>query len=140
MPTRSTPNRAANKPSNAAWRRRPASDHQLRVLRKIATETGKTFATTITAGEASELIERRFASNPKAARAHHKAERKRRQLDQRLLNPAANWRFGDKQTAEQEQAEIKKARRDGLEPVYLELQTWVIARRREAGSKSRPYA
>jgi len=98
-------------------------------LRRNATETGRTFDPELTRGEASDEIEARFARDPKAARAHKRAERKRRQLEQRLVNPAANWRFGDKQTPEQEQAEIKRARRQGLEGVYMRLQAWTHARR-----------
>lgn len=129
MPARSAPTRPNRK---TAWRRGPATPRQLHVLRKIATESGHTFDPNITAGEASELIQARLRANPKARRAHERAERKRRRLHQRLVNPAANWRFGDKQTPEQEQAEIRRARRDGLEDVYMQLQTWTHARRREA--------
>jgi hypothetical protein len=104
----------------------------LKVLRRDATETGRTFDPGLTRGEASDLIEMRFNNNAKALRAHRKAESKRRQLEQRLVNPAAHWKFGHKQTDEQEQAEMRKAHRDGLGPVYVELQSWVLARRREA--------
>ncbi|MGI8462581.1 MAG: hypothetical protein ACR2OC_13270 [Solirubrobacterales bacterium] len=114
---------------HGAWRREPATEIQLAVLRRIATETGRTFATTITRGEASELIGERLGSNPEARAAHRRAERARRRDDQRLVNPAANWRFGDKQTAEQEAAEVRRAQRDGLEQVYMELQKWVHGHR-----------
>ena len=102
------------------------------MLRKIANETGVTFADDITAGEASERIAARLRENPKAAAAHERAERKRRRLDQLLVNPAANWRFGHKQTPEQEQAEMRRARREGLETVYVKLQAWVVSRRERA--------
>ena len=112
-----------------AWRKQPATEIQVAVLRRIANETGRPFPADVTRGEASKLIDKRLASNPKARRAHERAERKRRQLDQRLVNPAATWRFGDKQTPEQEAAEVRRARRDGLEHVYMELQTWVRGHR-----------
>jgi hypothetical protein len=113
------------------WRSAPATPDQLKVLRRIANESGRTFSTEVTRGEASDLISERLAENPKAARAHQRAERKRRRAKQRLINPAANWRFGERQTPEQEQAEIGQARREGLEPIYAKLQSWVVARRAE---------
>jgi hypothetical protein len=126
MPTRTAPTRPHRR---TARLRGPATDRQLAVLRRIAAETGRTFDPNLTAGEASELIEQRIKPNPKAARAHARAQRKRRKLDRKLLNPAASWRFGDKQIPEQEEAEIKQARRDGLEAAYVELQAWVRAKR-----------
>lgn len=107
----------------------PATPDQLAVLRRNATETGRTFNADLNRGEASEEIQARFAKDPKAARAHARAERKRRQLERLLVNPAANWRFGDKQTHEQETAEIRDARRHGLEDVYMRLQAWTHTRR-----------
>lgn len=111
----------------------PATPEQLAVLRRDATETGRTFDANISKVDASDLIERRFASNPKALRAHKRAESKRRRLDQQLVNPAAHWRFGDRQTVEQEQAEIRKARRDGLEAAYVLLQRKALALRAQRG-------
>ena len=43
-----------------AWRRQPATPEQLRCLRRIATETGRTFSIGITRGEAWRRI--RFAT------------------------------------------------------------------------------
>ncbi len=125
MPQRTAPNRSRSTHPRSG----PATPRQLAVLRRIATETGRTFPTTISRAEAFELIGDRLAEDPKARRAHERAERKRRRSEQRLVNPAATWRFGDKQTPEQEAAEVRRARRDGLEGVYVELQSWIRGHR-----------
>lgn len=90
----------------------------------------------ITAGEAFDLIRERFAENEAAATAHRRAERKRRRdsaspngrPDERE-QARRSWRFGAGQTADQELAEIARARRLGLEREYVAAQ--------DAGRRSR---
>lgn len=43
-------------PGRAAWRKAPATDQQIRALRRIATVTGHTFTITVTRGEAWRRI------------------------------------------------------------------------------------
>lgn len=116
-------------PRSTAWRTLPATDRQLATLRRVTTVTGRTHPAELSRGEASDLIDARRREDPAAARRLDRSERRRRRIDAQLVNPAASWRFGDKQTAEQEAAEIRRARSSGLESVYCELQRWVLARR-----------
>lgn len=65
---------------NAKWRKRPPTDAQMKVLRRIAWERNEPVAD-VTRGEASDIIGRRIATFPTVRRASRraKAARKRSQ-------------------------------------------------------------
>lgn len=63
--------------ASARWRDEPASPNQLRVLARIARETGRSFSEAITKGQASDIIGDRFARDPAARQAHRRAQRRR---------------------------------------------------------------
>jgi hypothetical protein len=62
----------------ARWRTEPATELQWKVLRRIERATGRTFADSMTKGEASERITQRFAQDDHAARAHRRSQRARK--------------------------------------------------------------
>jgi hypothetical protein len=66
------------KSPNALWRQDPATEFQWKVLRRIGRETRRRFPESITRGEASEIIGRRFAEDPAARRRHRRAQAQRR--------------------------------------------------------------
>jgi hypothetical protein len=106
---------------NAKWRLQPPTEAQMRWVRSILEHCqGVTHSEPLTSGEASRLITEHGARLPSSVK--RSLRRKRRRQRRTEVNPAANWRFGHGQTAEQEAREIEKARRDGLENVYVELQ------------------
>lgn len=125
--------------SDASWRAKRPTEHQARVLRLIEQETGQQFLPSITRGEASDVISVRFKEKPEADRAHRRSRARRRS---RRHRPAATegggaardsdphgWRFGVGQSAEEEQAEIRRAMKSGLTEQYMALQ----AQRGKAG-------
>jgi len=63
---------------NAAWRSKPATAQQWKVLQLIGRETGRRFPESITRGEASVEIGNRFASNARAARGARRAKARRK--------------------------------------------------------------
>jgi hypothetical protein len=68
---------------NAGWRQLPPTDRQLAVLARIARENTDTVSTTLTRGEASDIINARAANDVIAARALRRAERARRRAQRR---------------------------------------------------------
>jgi hypothetical protein len=103
--------------ATARWRDEPASPAQLRVLARIARETGRSFSKTITKGAASDVIRERFAHDPKARQAHRRAQRKRTEQPASTPHPHG-WRFGREQTRQQERNEIEQAKAAGLTAEY----------------------
>lgn len=119
--------------TNASWRVKPPTEGQTVVLRRIERETGQQFPPSITRGEASDVIGRRFADDPEARRAHRRATRARRRSRRRsrpgtkrhgaatASNPYG-WLFGVGQSFEQEKAEIRRAMESGLTEQYMAMQ------------------
>lgn len=107
---------------NVAWRSKPPTQSQITKLRRM----GLPMMPNATRGQVGDAI-RNADPFPKQPRAQRKAPAKstaatkppKNVVD---LNPAAKWRFGIGQSAQEELAEFKKAKADGLENLYIELQ------------------
>lgn len=68
---------------SANWRRAPVTQAQRKVLDRIMSESGRPVAVSITRGEASDLIGRRFDEDREARSAARRAHRARRRAARR---------------------------------------------------------
>lgn len=92
-----------------------------------------TFDVSITRGDADDRIARRTKRARKKEKSRARRVRRASSSERDSDNPAVNWRFGLNQSADEEEAEIRRAMGDGLGEIYLSLQRVVLGRRRLRG-------